>query len=85
MRNKEKQVEFFKLLSELAELQTKTPDKTLAIKLKRLIGGLLEERISIERAIRYVDNSLKNAKNPISVAFWAEITNTIKKYFEKIS
>lgn len=85
MRNKEKNVEFFQMLKELAELQNKTPDKSLANQLKRLINGILKETMSIEDAIRFVDNRIASAKRIESIAFWATITNTIKKYFEKIS
>lgn len=84
MRNKEKKIEFFDMLKELAELQSKTPDKALANQLKRLIRGIIRENISIEDAMRFVDNRISSAKRIESKAFWATITNVIKKYFKLI-
>jgi len=85
MRNKEKKLEFFDMMKELAELQSKTPDETLANQLERIIKGLLRETMSLESAIRFVDNRIKSAKRTESIAFWATITKVIKKYFELIS
>jgi hypothetical protein len=84
MRNKEKKIEFFEMLGELTRLHSRTPNKNLARSLKTIINGILKETISLESALRTVEIKIQTSKKVESKAFWATITNTIKKYFELI-
>jgi len=80
--NKQKKDLIIKMIKELAEFYKKVP-KEASNKLKYLLNGFLRDTLDFEKAILYIDNNLKEAKEIPMKAFWAQVVGVVRRYFDE--